>query len=175
MNFKISQRKIKGRVKQLAEEIYNYYKNKKVNEIRFIFITTGSFVFASDLIRQLFRFNIKIHSCHVSIRSYSGVQSSELILKKEELRRMNLNESVVLIVDDILDTGNTLNNLNKAIHELYDPLMVDYCCLMRKKGIERNLNFGIKFIGFDIPNVFVVGYGLDYNGMYRELPYIREL
>ena len=175
MSFQISQRKIKARVKQLAVEIYNYYKRKNVSEIHFIFITTSSFVFASDLIRHLFHFNIRIHSQHISIRSYSGVDSSELFLREEELNRMNLNERIVLIVDDILDTGNTLNYLNNAIHKFYDPLMVDYCCLMRKQEIKRNLNFNLRFVGFDIPNVFVVGYGLDYNGMYRELPYIKEL
>ena len=175
MSFQISQRKIKARVKQLAAEIYHYYKKNYVSEIHFIFITTSSFVFASDLVRQLYRFDIKIHSEHISIRSYSGIESSELCIREDELNRMNLNERIVLIVDDILDTGNTLNYLNNVINKLYDPVMLDYCCLMRKKGIKRNLNFGIKFIGFDIPNVFVVGYGLDYNGMYRELPYIKEL
>jgi hypoxanthine phosphoribosyltransferase len=175
MSFHISQKKIKARIKKLAVEIYNYYKKKKINEIHFIFITTSSFVFASDLIRQLSRFDIKIHTEHISIRSYSGVESSEVFIRKEELNRMNLDKRAVLIVDDILDTGNTLNYLNKAIHGLYNPLMIDFFCLMRKRGKERNIDFYVKFIGFDIPNIFVVGYGLDYNGLYRELPFIKEL
>jgi hypoxanthine phosphoribosyltransferase len=175
MSFQISQRKIKARIKQLAVEINNYYKKKNVSEIHFIFITTSSFVFASDLIRQLFHCGIKIQSEHISIRSYSGVESSEIFLREEELDRMNLDERVVLIVDDILDTGRTLTYLYTAIRRLYNPLMIDFCCLMRKRGRERNLNFNVKFIGFDIPNVFVVGYGLDYNGLYRELPFIKEL
>ena len=175
MSLEISQRKIKARVKQLAAEIYNYYKKKHVSEIYFIFITTSSFIFASDLIRELCRPDIKIHSEHISIRSYSGIKSSEVFIREEELKRMNLNERIVLIVDDILDTGKTLNYLNNAIIECCDPLMVDYCCLIRKQGIKRTLNFRMRFIGFDIPNIFVVGYGLDYNGMYRELPYIKEL
>ena len=99
MSFQISQRKIKARVKQLAAEIYHYYKKNYVSEIHFIFITTSSFVFASDLVRQLYRFDIKIHSEHISIRSYSGIESSELHIKEDELNRMNLNEKIILIVE----------------------------------------------------------------------------
>ena len=175
MSFQISEIDIQNRVRELAKEIYEYYKSKDLCEINFIFITTSSFIFASDLIRALSGFKIKIISEHISIRSYSGLKSLEVDLSEVELNRLNLDGKVILIVDDILDTGKTLNFLKRKIYERYKPLMIDFCCLMRKTGINRNLDFKIKFIGFEIPNVFVVGYGLDYNGFYREQPFIREL
>ena len=175
MNFQISETEIKARVKKLAEEIHSYYKKNNIDEIQFIFITTSSFIFASDLIRDLSLYDLKIHSEHLSIRSYSGLKSIKIDESEVELNRLNLDGKVILIVDDILDTGKTLNFLKKKINERYKPLMIDFCCLMRKTAIKRNLDFKIKFIGFEIPNVFVVGYGLDYNGLYRELPFIKEL
>lgn len=175
MNFKLSENEITIRVKGLAQEIYNFYKNRNINEIHLIFITTSSFIFASDLIRDMSGFDIKIHSDHLSIRSYSGNKSSKIIVNEEDLERLDLDKKVVLIVDDILDTGTTLNFLNERINERYKPLMIDFCCLLKKEDIKRKMDIKIKFIGFKIPNVFVVGYGLDYNGLYRELPFIKEL
>ena len=175
MDFQITEHEIKTRVKELAEEIHNYYKKKRIDEIHFIFITTSSFIFASDLIRELSLFDLKLISDHLSIRSYSGLNSLKVDISEVELNRLNLDKKIILIVDDILDTGKTLVSLKKRINERYKPLMIDFCCLMRKTEINRNLDFEIRFIGFEIPNVFVVGYGLDYNGFYRELSFIKEL
>jgi len=175
MGFQISESDIKRRVKELAGEIYEFYKSKNLCEIQFIFIATSSFIFASDLIRELSIFEIKIFSEQISIRSYSGFKASKITLNEDNLKKIDLNGKVVLIVDDIFDTGNTLDYLNRRINELCNPLMVDYCCLMKKRDIKRKFELSIRFVGFEIPNVFVVGYGLDYNGLYRELPYITDL
>jgi hypoxanthine phosphoribosyltransferase len=175
LNFKISEEQIQTRVKQLALEIYEYYKQLNVEMIQFIFIATSSFIFASDLIRSLSEYDIKIKSDMISIQSYIGKNQSKIRINQYDLLRLDLDSKTILIVDDILDTGNTLDVLNNKISDICNPKMIDYCCLIRKEKVNRKLTFKIKFIGFDIPDKFIIGYGLDYNGLYRELPYIIDV
>lgn len=175
MNFKISREEIDTRVNELSQEIYEFYNNKDVDFLYFIFLITSSFIFASDLLRKLSFYNLKIKTDVINVKSYTGTQSREIKLNLEDLKRNNLSNKTILIVDDILDTGNTLGYVRKELLRRYNPSTIEFCCLLKKTDPQRNMDFDVQFIGFDIPKIFVVGYGLDYNGFYRELPYIKNL
>ena len=111
----------------------------------------------------------------IAVKSYTGTQPTEIKLNLDDLERNNLNDKVILIVDDILDTGNTLKHVRKEILGKFNPKMIDFCCLLKKPDNLKSMDFIVQFIGFEIPKIFVVGYGLDYEGLYRELPYIKKL
>lgn len=134
-------------------------------EIVMVPILTGSIVFVADLIRHLpQRLRIGV----MSVSSYPG----RSIESKSALIRGSLPDDLagrhVLIVDDILDTGQTLGLVKQIVLE-HHPAQVRTCVLLRKdrKRIEE---IEVDYVGFDIPDVFVVGYGLDYNDYYRNLP-----
>jgi len=175
VNYEISSKDIDLRVKELSQEIYEFYNRKNVSSLYFIFLLTSSFIFASDLLRNLSYYDLKINTDVIAVKSYIGTQPTEIKLKLDDLERYNLNNRTILIVDDILDTGNTLKQVRKEILGRFTPKMIHFCCLLEKTDNLRNMDFNVKFIGFEIPKIFVVGYGLDYNGLYRELPYIKEL
>lgn len=175
MNFKISSKDIDLRVKELSQEIYEFYSGNNVSFLHFIFLLTSSFIFASDLLRKLSFHDLKLKTDVIAVKSYTGIQSTEIKLNLDDLERNNLNNKAILIVDDILDTGNTLKRVRKEILGRYNPKMLDFCCLLKKPDNLRNMDFNVQFIGFEIPKIFVVGYGLDHEGLYRELPYIKNL
>lgn len=173
--FVILEEEIEERVLELAKEINNYYNNKGINSINVIFILTGAFIFTSDLIRELNILGLKMKTRDITVHSYYGTESGQIELIEKDFRELNLNNSDVLIIDDILDTGKTLSAVRKKILEMYDINSLEVCVFLKKRIEGREVNFNINFIGFTIPNLFVVGYGLDYNGEYRELPYIIDL
>ncbi|MBY9003074.1 MAG: hypoxanthine phosphoribosyltransferase [Candidatus Lokiarchaeota archaeon] len=175
VNFNISPKDIDLRVKELSQEIYEFYRGNNVSSLYFIFLLTSSFMFASDLLRKLSHYDLKIKTDVIAVKSYTGTQSKEIKLNIEDLERNNLNDKAILIVDDILDTGNTLTHIRKEIIKRFTPKMIDFCCLLKKEDNLRKIDFNVQFLGFKIPKIFVVGYGLDYNGLYRELPYIKKL
>jgi len=176
MEFIITEEEINNRVKELANKIQGHYKNKyNVEYIYFILILTSSFIFASDLMRNLSKLSMKLKTDVISIKSYVGIHSGPIQAKIDDIYRENLNNKHVLVVDDILDTGATLNHVHKQILNSYTPKTLDFCCLLKKQNERRKLDFNVKFVGFEIPDFFIVGYGLDHNGDYRELPYLISL
>ncbi|MHA1669119.1 MAG: phosphoribosyltransferase [Promethearchaeota archaeon] len=175
VNFEISSKDIDLRVKELSQEIYDFFIGNNISSLYFIFLLTSSFMFASDLLRKLSLFDLKMKTDVIAVKSYTGTQSTEIKISLDDLERNNLNNKAILIVDDILDTGNTLYHVRKEILRRYNPKMIEICCLLKKPDNLRNMDFNVKFIGFEIPKIFVVGYGLDYNGLYRELSYIKKL
>ena len=175
MVFIITEEQIKGRVHELAQEIYEFFSEKKIEFIYLIFILTSSFVFASDLMRVLSKLGLKIQTDVISVKSYVGMESGEISINPDDIYRHNLNDKNILIVDDILDTGKTLTYVKKQILEAYNPKILEFCCFLEKDKPDRDFDFKVRFLGFMIPDLFVVGYGLDYNGKNRELPYITEV
>ncbi|MFX1573583.1 MAG: phosphoribosyltransferase [Promethearchaeota archaeon] len=175
MKFTIKEEEIKERVNELAQEVYNFFKEKEIDFIYLIFILTSSFVFASDLMRVLSKLGLKIQTDVISVKSYVGVQSGDISINPDDIYRQNLNNKNILIVDDILDTGKTLTYVKKQILETYKPRILEFCCFLEKDKPNRKFNFKVRFLGFKIPDVFVVGYGLDCEGRGRELPYITEI
>ncbi len=172
--FVILEEEIVKRVKELAQEINTYYIRKKINFINVLFISTGAFIFTSDLIRELNVLGLKMKTSEIMVHSYYGTDSGTLELKEDDFCDLDLKNSHLLMIDDILDTGRTLATIKKKILEIYEPSSIEICVFLKKQIEEKKLGLDIKFVGFTIPNIFVVGYGLDYNGEYRELPYIID-
>jgi hypoxanthine phosphoribosyltransferase len=133
-------------------------------------VLTGSMVFVADLIRHL---PIKLRLELVGVSSYPGksVESKGVSIRGELPR--HLRGKHVLVVDDILDSGHTLDVVTRLIGE-QQPASLRTCVLLRKPGKAR-VGFAPDYVGFDIPDEFVVGYGLDYDGYYRNLPEIATL
>ncbi|MFH1297168.1 MAG: hypoxanthine phosphoribosyltransferase [Bacteroidota bacterium] len=162
----ISREQIDQVVQQIADRINTDYADK--NPL-LLGVLNGAFVFAADLIRRL---RIPCQISFVKYASYVGTRSSEevkeLIGLNEELKGRH-----VLVVEDIVDSGTTMDYLLKDIGK-YDPASVSLVCFCRKPEAFLK-TFKIDYLGMEIPNAFVVGYGLDYDGYGRNLPEIYKL
>ena len=162
----ISDQDISKRVKEISNEISRLYCDK--NPI-LIGILNGSFIFMSDLIRHL---NIDCEVDFIKISSYVGKKSSGRINMSKGLN-LDLKNRSVIIVEDIIDSGKSINYLYDYISNL-NPKDIAVISLLAKKSISE-LNFKIDFIGFEISSEFVVGYGMDYNQKLRNLKSIYKL
>lgn len=157
---------IQKRVQELAAAINRDYAGKRP---LFIAILNGSFMFASDLFKHL---TIEAELCFIKLASYKGLKSSGNVVTSIGLEDDIFNKEIV-IVEDIVDTGKTLHNfLPKLEHQ--QPKSLKIATLLHKsEATEYPLQ--LDYIGFDIPNKFVVGYGLDYDGLGRNLKEIYQL
>jgi len=156
----INKSKVQDRVRSLAEQINADYQDKTPV---FLPILNGSFMFASDLIKQV---EVPCRVSFVKISSYVGTVSTgqlKTIIGVEE----SLFNQHVIIVEDIADTGLTLQKIKEELKSL-GTKSVEVVTLLRKQP-AREKNVEIKYVGFDIENEFVVGYGLDYDGLGRNL------
>ena len=154
-------------VKSLGEQINRDYEGK---EILFVVILKGSLVFAADLMREI---HVPLKLDFMQASSYgSGTKSSGFINIKKDLDNDAAGKDI-LIVEDIVDSGNTLANLKKMLLERR-PASVKICTLLSKPS-RREMDVEVEDIGRDIPDEFVVGYGLDFNERYRHLPYVGIL
>jgi len=162
----LSEEKILQRVKELAADINKDYSGKRP---LLIAILNGSFMFASDLFKQL---TIEAELCFIKIASYKGMKSSGKVITSIGLEE-DIFSKDVLIVEDIVDTGKTLHRfLPKLLHQ--QPRSLKIATLLHKpEATEFPLT--LDYIGFVIPNKFVVGYGLDYDGLGRNLKEIYQL
>ena len=163
----ISEEVIRNRVHELAVQIEGDYQNRPLTIVG---VLTGSLVFLADLTRQL-RIPHRIGVLQAS--SYRGARTEPGPLRVNLELVPDLQGRHVLLLDDILDTGTTLHELARQVEQLA-PLSVRAIVLLRKKDRQT---FAIKpdYCGFEIPDVFVVGYGLDYNDEFRNLPYVAGL
>jgi hypoxanthine phosphoribosyltransferase len=160
----ISEADIQRRVRELAAEISRDYAGE---EVTLIGVLKGAFIFLSDLARHL---TIPNTIEFMAVSSYGmGTTSSGAVRVLMDLRR-SIEGRHVLIVEDIVDTGLTLHYLLELLHTR-EPASLKTCALVRKKE-RHELEISIDYLGFDIPNVWVVGYGLDYAEGYRALPFI---
>lgn len=175
----LTRKQIELRVKEVAAQIHARLREltpaggKEDPRVTIVPIMTGSMIFASDLIRDLpVRMRVRI----VAISSYPGTATkSKGALMQTELAAVaeDLLGSHVLILDDILDSGQTLDLAIKSI-KAYGPASVETCVFLRKDRPEAQA-FPVDYVCFDIPDEFVVGYGLDYDGYYRNLPDVVTL
>lgn len=156
----ISEAEIEKVVMALSVKIDKDYKDK--NPILLI-VLNGAFIFAADLVRRL---SIPLRLDFVKVSSYAGTESTGR-LGEHFLWNMPLEGQDVLIIEDIVDTGHTLHHLNHKIKS-QNPASVEIACLLIKP-IAYKYPDVIKYQGMEIPNEFVVGYGLDYNGIGRDL------
>ena len=163
----LSEEKIKELVGELAQKINEDYKNE---ELLVVGILRGSVIFLSDLVRKL---NVPLEIDFMAVSSYgNGTKSSGNIRINYDLKD-NIRDRNVLIVEDIIDTGNTLSRL-KDILLAKEPKSLKIVTLLDKPD-RREVEIDVDYIGTQIPDEFVVGYGLDYANKYRNLPFIAIL
>jgi hypoxanthine phosphoribosyltransferase len=162
----ISEEEIGTCVKRLAAEIDRDYRNRQP---LFIAILSGSFMFASDLFKHI---TIPAEICFIKLASYKGTRSTGNVITSIGLD-VELHERDVVIVEDIIDTGRTLHTFLPQL-EHQQPNSLKICALLHKpESMVYPVN--IDYLGFTIPEKFVVGYGLDYDGLGRNLPSIYQL
>ena len=162
----LSEETIQKRIKELAAVINRDYAGKRPF---FIAILNGSFMFASDLFKQL---SIDAELCFIKLASYKGMKSSGNVVASIGLDE-DLYGKDVVIVEDIVDTGKTLHNfLPRLLHQ--QPRSLKIVTLLHKSSATI-YHLNLDYIGFDIPDKFVVGYGLDYDGLGRNYKEIYQL
>jgi len=167
-NIIVSTEQIESRVYELARQIDQDYSG--VEQLLLIGILRGAFIFMADLTRHL---QIPHVVDFMALTSYNkNVSSGEVRILMDS--RESIRGQHILIVEDIVDSGGTLNHLYHTIQER-EPASLHSCILVRKKREQHPLQIPVRYIGFEIPDVWVVGYGLDYDNRYRTLPYIAEL
>jgi len=152
--------------KKLGERINRDYKGK---ELVFIGLLKGCEPFVSDLVKNVSNYLI---TDYMKVKSYVGTSSTGELLIKNDID-VDITGKDVIVVDDICDSGLTL----KKVTELLSTRGANSveCCVLLDKPEGRKVDVKIKYVGVNVPNEFVVGYGLDYNGYYRNLPYIGVL
>ena len=160
---------IKKRVKELAEDISRTYGDNSKGLV-IVPVLAGSIIFLSDLIRYL-PFKMKIGLLTMS--SYRGATTTPGNARLVQDVDLDIKDRHVLVVDDILDTGNTLRVVMGLLKQR-EPASLRMCVLLRKTA-KAPKDLTADFVGFDIEDVFVVGYGLDYNDHYRNWPDIGVL
>ncbi|MDO4460199.1 MAG: hypoxanthine phosphoribosyltransferase [Clostridia bacterium] len=158
---------LKENVKRLAKEISDDYAGKN---LLLVGILKGSIVFMTDLMREL---TIPARIDFMQVSSYgTGTKSSGIVQIKKDLE-VGLEDYDVLIVEDILDSGNTLHYLSNFLKGR-NPVSFEICTLFDKPERREKPVFP-KYKGVDIPDKFIVGYGLDYDEKYRNLPFVGVL
>jgi len=158
---------IAERVDRLSQELTAHYTGK---DLIVIGVLTGSFLFMADLLRRM---PIPLEIACLSVASYVGTSSTGNVrFLQTELPQVH--DRHLLILDDILDTGRTLSAVTHHFSTNGAPRSLRTCVLLRK-DVPRVEPIDAHYVAFDIPNAFVVGYGLDYNGYYRNLPSIGVL
>ena len=161
----ISREEISRRVEQLRREISQDYKGR---ELHLVGVLNGAFMFLADLVRHL---SIPCQICFLQASSYKDQLVSTGKVKL--MHNLDLSGKDVLVVEDIFDTGLTLKHISEDLY-IQKPTSLEICALLNKR-IPDKLAVNVKYIGFEIENRFVVGYGLDYAEKYRELPHISCL
>ena len=162
-----SEEEIKQRVAEMGEELYDRFADK--NPL-FVGVLNGCFVFMADLVRAS---QMKSELEFIAVSSYkNGTKSSGVVQITRDLQ-CDITGRNLIVVEDILDSGNTLSYLLKVL-ENRNPASIRLCTLLDKPE-RRKKHVEVHYSGFTIPDAFVVGYGLDYAEMYRNLPYVGIL
>ena len=166
LKIKIPSKKIKARVEQIGRDLSKEYKGESPF---FIGVLNGSFMFLSDLIRTL---SIECEISFLQLKSYDGKKSTGSINIIKDLD-VNLKNRHVVIVEDVIETGNTLKFLLNKLNDI--PTKSIRIVTLLVKDTNKPFEFIINHIGFEISQEFVVGYGLDFNGRFRHLDSIYVL
>jgi hypoxanthine phosphoribosyltransferase len=167
MEILIPAERIQHRVAELASQVAHDFHDRPVTIVG---VLTGCLMFLADLVRHL---DLPLRIGLIQASSYRGATTTPGELRVHPELLPDLRGRHVLLLDDILDTGQTLAHLVEHLQGL-GPMSVRVGVLLRKVG-RQQLPIEPDYCGFDIPNAFVVGYGLDFNDEYRHLPYIAVL
>jgi hypoxanthine phosphoribosyltransferase len=167
MQVLIPAERIQQRVAELAAEVARDYQGRPLTIVG---VLTGCLMFLSDLVRRL---ELPVRIGLIQASSYRGAVTNPGELRVQPELLPDLCGRHVLLLDDILDTGRTLASLHSRVAAL-GPASLRTAVLLRKQG-RQQVTFEPDYCGFEIPDAFVVGYGLDYNDDYRHLPHIAVL
>lgn len=158
---------IQEKVRELGERITRDYREDK---LLLVGILRGAVVFLSDLMRHL---ELPCEIDFMEVSSYgTGTQTSGVVRILKDLRE-DITGKHVLIIEDIIDTGLTLSYLRRTLLQR-KPASLEICALLSKPS-RRQVDLSVKYLGFEVPDEFVIGYGIDYAGAYRNLPDIHAL
>ncbi len=165
----LSAEDIRARELELAAELTDRYKG---SDPLVLCVLKGAVVFMTDLVKMM---PIKLEMDFMAVSSYVGMESSGVVKIIKDLD-IAIDGRDIIIVEDILDTGLTLDYLIRNLEER-GPKSIAVCALLLKKKDDpgKQLHINVDYVGFTVGDEFVVGYGLDYNGHYRNLPYVGVL
>lgn len=162
----ITEAQLARRVRQMSRQIERDFEAR---EMVIVSLLNGTVMFLADLIRHI---SLPLRLDFIGVSSYgAGTESGELVFTKE--LRIDVRGRDVLLVDDILDTGKTMKRVLEKLH-LLKPRRIRTCVLLNK-ACRRVENVEADYVGFEIPDYFVVGYGLDFAERYRNLPFVGVL
>ena len=160
----ITEEDVRKRIKDMADELSKKYKDK---DVLVVGILNGSVYFLTELTQKM---SIPVEIDFMAASSYgSGTESSGQVLVTKDLQR-SIEGKNVIIVEDIVDTGHTLHLLTEML-EARHPASLELCVLLDKPS-RRKMCLNASYVGFEIPDAFVVGWGLDYDQKYRDLPFV---
>ena len=162
----ISEEELQAKIKEMGQKISEDFRGK---EPLFVGVLKGCFIFMSDLLRYV---DIKCTMDFMAVSSYQGTSSTGAVKIGKDLSQ-DIEGRHIIIVEDILDSGVTLSYLKKYL-EVRKPASISIATLLDKPA-RRKADVYADYFCFEVPDAFVVGYGLDYNEVYRNLPYIGVL
>ncbi len=160
----IDEKQLKEKIKELGREITKDYEDK--NPV-LVSVLRGSFIFVADICREI---KIPVTFDFMAVSSYGDSKVSSGIVRITKDLEFSIENKEVIIIEDIIDSGRTLNYLIKNL-QARNPKNVEVCALL-DKDVPRKTENKVKYKGFDIPNKFVVGYGLDFAEKYRNFPFV---
>ena len=158
---------LRARIEELGEEISREYEGR---ELLLIGVLKGAVFFMADLMRHL---TVPCEVDFMAISSYGAQTDSSGVVRILKDLDINIEGRHVLVVEDIIDSGLTLSYLMRNL-ESREPASLEICALLTKPS-RREIDVPVRWIGFEIPNKFVIGYGLDFAERYRNLPYVAVL
>jgi hypoxanthine phosphoribosyltransferase len=159
--------RLNARIAELGEEISADYAGR---DLLLIGVLKGAVFFMADLMRRL---TVPCEIDFMAISSYAGATESSGVVRILKDLDINIEGRDVLVVEDIIDSGLTLSYLMRNL-ESREPASLEVCALLTKPA-RREIDVPVRYVGFEIPNRFVVGYGLDFDERYRNLPYVGVL
>ena len=166
----ISEADVRSRITELGAEITHFYQQQAIDKLIVVGLLRGSFMFMADLVREL---KLPVEVEFMTTSSYGAGMTSNHDVKITKDLEGDIRNEHVLIVEDIIDTGCTLEKV-RSILNLRDPASLAICTLLDKPS-RREVEVPVEWIGFSIPDEFVVGYGIDYAQRYRNLGYIGKV
>lgn len=161
---------IARRIHEIVDVIAQDFDDK---DFVVIGILKGSFIFLADLVRQFYHHRLQPQVDFMILSSYGAGTAPTTMVKVERDVFVDITGKNVLVVDDILDTGRTMQYIKERLKWL-EPAMVKTCVLLDKPS-RRKVDIQADYVGFLVEDLFVIGYGLDYDGYFRELPYIAVM
>jgi hypoxanthine phosphoribosyltransferase len=163
----IDEERLRARVAELGEEVSGDYEAR---DLLLVGVLKGAVFFMADLMRQI---SVPCEIDFMAISSYGAASDSSGVVRILKDLDINIKGRDVLVVEDIIDSGLTLSYLMRNLGAR-EPASLEVCALLVKEG-RRQVDVPVKYVGFEIPNRYVIGYGLDFAERYRNLPHVAVL